>query len=210
MTKSGIGTIATNSTNPITNSQANINTNPTTNQTIANAEIPIWIADKKKWVTGLSKKTTINDLIFAILKQCQLIPTTPMSNDQILDHISQKYVLIECVFDTSNTSNATGESLGNQRILNNESKVYKYLNKWNQLWINGNNSFMLKIFECQQISNQIADSTTTTVSSSLVNSELNTNNNGNEKAATSSLATKILKKFGVGSTSNNNSNTNVK
>ena len=61
-----------------------------TSSLIANAEIPIWVADKKKWVTGISKKTTVNDLIYAILKQCQI----SLPSNQ-LELISNQYVLVE-------------------------------------------------------------------------------------------------------------------
>ena len=79
MTKSGIGThqntSMVNNNNMLpndTNATSNNGHTVSSSALIANAEIPIWVADKKKWVTGISKKTTINDLIGAILKQCQL------------------------------------------------------------------------------------------------------------------------------------------
>jgi hypothetical protein len=88
MTKSGIGT-----TSPIPQQQQSNTNTMNSLVSISNAEIPIWVSDKKKWVTGISKKTTINDLIFAILKQCQLVN----SNNE-MELVSNQYVLIEYKF----------------------------------------------------------------------------------------------------------------
>lgn len=116
MTKSGIGTAtsaaaATTPNGTIGNgavSSSNTNgTNSAIAACIAQAEIPVWVADKKKWVTGISKKTTVNDLIHAILKQCQ-IAVLPSSHEQLA-----QYVLVE--FETSsvvgNDVNVSSSSL---------------------------------------------------------------------------------------------------
>ena len=194
MTKSGIGTqqagqqqqtaTTTTTTLPTQTSSASVHTAPnssnntglaTASSSITTVEIPIWIADRKKWVTGISKKTTINDLIYAILKQCHLIPQpqTPtsasssaqanqtnqtnqtassqeMSHSSIIDQIASQYALFEYTWSLpSDTSAAEPQS----NALDGETKVYKCLSRWTQLNMSSNaNSapqFMLKILECQ-------------------------------------------------------------
>ena len=162
-------------------------------QLIANAEIPIWVSDKKKWVTGISKKTTINDLIFAILKQCQIVLSNENNNNNntlnligggggsLLSGLNNmQYVLVEYNFEPSsdlvfnsneNNNNQNNQQvvLSSQRILNGDSKVYKFLSKWSysgqQLGLplnvgggGGSNNLMLKIlqkqaYECEQNNN---------------------------------------------------------
>lgn len=217
MTKSGIGThqpqsnmslnTTTNSNNTNNNGsthtpQSQTPTLPSSSSLIANAEIPIWVADKKKWVTGISKKTTINDLIFAILKQCQIVPQKNQLQNES-EPLSSQYVLIEYNFEP----NADAEHqvvLASQRILNGDSKVYKYLVKWS---FSGpqpqqNNNLMLKILQRQAYE-----------TSPSLNSDQNSHHNdtvtsnqglnGNEQRGNStSLATKLLKKFGVSSSTN--------
>ena len=158
MTKSGIGTQQQQHANNMVNN-TNINNSNNGNDTsvqqqtisssalIANAEIPIWVADKKKWVTGISKKTTINDLICAILKQCQI--TVPSKNSE-QEALSSQYVLVEYNFE-ANKEAEHQVVLASQRILNGDSKVYKYLAKWS---FNGqqpqqNSNLMLKILARQ-------------------------------------------------------------
>ncbi len=138
-----------------------------TSSLIANAEIPIWVSDKKKWVTGISKKTTVNDLIYAILKQCQILPTHGTNQ---LDLISNQYVLVEytLLLDSNIDQFVSASSFSNldnqqqlQRILNGDSKVYKYLNKWanSQLMTNQQqqqqtplqSNLMLKILQRQPV-----------------------------------------------------------
>ena len=116
MTKSGIGTQQqqpqqVSSAPSPANGQSGTSTTTTSASLIANAEIPIWVADKKKWVTGISKKTTINDLIFAILKQCQIVgasggkPGEPTHAAQS-DLITNQYVLVEYQFEPNTNSNS--------------------------------------------------------------------------------------------------------
>ena len=96
-----VATTSSNSTAAACSASANI----------ATIEIPIWIGEKKKWVTGLSKKTTVNDVIFAVLKQCGIIPppisgqadqrsSSPsqqqMSSSNATGNTSEQYVLVEC------------------------------------------------------------------------------------------------------------------
>ena len=118
MTKSGIGTLQHHQqqqhhqsngqagTNQLAN-MSNASSSSSTSSLISNAEIPIWVADKKKWVTGISKKTTINDLIYAILKQCQLVPlqqsqsagNKTTESNTFFEQIAHQYVLIEYTLD---------------------------------------------------------------------------------------------------------------
>jgi hypothetical protein len=251
MTKSGIGTANQAATNPCispntsdqmpitpasvtsntsSNSNGSIQQPPTnstiqqqaTQQSIANAEIPIYISDKKKWVTGISKKTTINDLIFAILKQCQLIDTNSNANNSalLLEQIASKYVLIELETFYDPTANSSEERCKIQRILNNDTKVYKNLSRWSQLWANTNNNpFVLKILECQASPVVASQSTSEPSSGGGGSQAFCTKNDTNESSASatnkqthgsSSLATKLLKKFGVSSASNINSMTPLK
>ena len=213
MTKSGIGTNSTanHPTQPTSLSSTQApQTNQTTSASIANAEIPIWISDRKKWVTGISKKTTINDLIYAILKQCHLIGANSASEtintSSQLEQIANQYVLIEYQFEPPGNSNNNNEpspdqaqtqlTITSQRILNGDTKVYKYLNKWSQspnTNINTNSNVMLKILQRQA------------ENSDLNEKEVNNSSSSSQQQSSTSLATKLLKKFGVSSNNNNNS-----
>ncbi len=179
MTKSGIGTLEhpTMSTNTTTNtpstpsaSQSHTPTPPVSSSAlIANAEIPIWVADKKKWVTGISKKTTINDLIFAILKQCQIAPQSKAQLHNEADPLSSQYVLVEYNFEPTINNNHTLQDaheqqviLTSQRILNGDSKVYKFLAKWSfsgQHPAQQQNNLMLKILQKQVYEENVRFST---------------------------------------------------
>ena len=141
MTKSGIGTASlaptTNGSNGMTStSSGTMLTNGTMSaNSISQAEIPIWVADKKKWVTGISKKTTVNDLIHAILKQCQItVPPASAADSTVANH----YVLVE--FDMSSTSTDQQQLLpptvdsdnqlqhiNSQKIIDGDSKVQNFL-----------------------------------------------------------------------------------
>lgn len=127
MTKSGIGTNGETTTTTTTSngsSSSGTNNNNTASGTITQngvdqAEIPIWVADKKKWVTGISKKTTVNDLIHAILKQCQI----PITDQQT----ASQYVLVEFETSSSSSSNEPNEPqqqvINSQKIIDGDSKV---------------------------------------------------------------------------------------
>lgn len=183
MTKSGIGTTAQHT---LTNQTSAQNLTPS----IGSAEIPIWVADRKKWVTGISKKTTINDLIYAILKQCQLVSDSSHSDSSsIVEQIASQFVLTEYQYEPSPESPEAEFVLSSQRILDGDSKVYKYLPKWSQ--ITTNNNLMLKILQREQISDPSSET-----SAPVQNSH-------------NSLASKILKKIGVNSNSNLNKNLTV-
>ena len=211
MTKSGIGTQqqVPSAPSPANGQPGSVNTT-TSASLIANAEIPIWVADKKKWVTGISKKTTINDLIFAILKQCQIVgaaggkPGEPTHQAQS-DLITNQYVLVEYQFEPNTNANMLDNVVGvindqqvvitSQRILNGDSKVYKFLTKWSftsgQQQQPQQNNLMLKILQRQSYEGGTALGLQT-------NSEQETQPNADRPNSTS-LATKLLKKFGVSS-----------
>lgn len=218
MTKSGIGTESM--VNPMIGhnhhhhnlQQQNASTSSIV---ISKTEIPIWVSDRKKWVTGINKRTTVNDLIFAVLKQCQVISggqlvgvkhqigqsKTSLESSQatLMEQISNLFVLVEYYFeldssiDTSLSSHQHhGGQCTSQRLLENDSKVYKYFNKWLQ----SPNSYMLKILQRQiPLNEQIATSIEATNHTEQVNSMNNSGSGGH-----SSLATKLLRKFGVSST----------
>lgn len=238
MTKSGIGTTGTksNTLSPSLSSSAGGGLNNNTNQppstttittTTAQAEIPIWVADKKKWVTGISKKTTVNDLIYAILKQCQIIPPPFHSNESTAvpsyDMISSQYVLVE-------NHQPQSDSQPSQRILNGDSKVYKYLSKWsqtptvvnNKTQTTANNSgILLKILQREPINVENSSNSETTPPSTneapaqpqSANSKSSTSTSTpNIHTTTSSSSTnqsggltKLLKKFGASSSTSSSS-----
>jgi hypothetical protein len=162
MTKSGIGTVSGTSANILHQQHNGNNTNPTSSALISKTEIPIWVSDRKKWVTGINKRTTINDLIFAVLKQCQVINASTgttsgkgqssKSNEQpgqhanVMEHIASLYVLAEYHLEQNEPAGANSSNMqASYRILENDSKVYKYFSKWLQ----SPNSYMLKILQRQ-------------------------------------------------------------
>ena len=74
-------------------------------------EIPVWVNGKRKWVTGITKKTTFDDLIYALLVQADLLESSEISN-----HIAG-YAIAECVQSI--------DAVLTQRILKGRSKVIK-------------------------------------------------------------------------------------
>ena len=242
MTKSGIGTLqhqhqqhhihqsnGQSGTSQLAN-MSNASSSSSTSSLISNAEIPIWVADKKKWVTGISKKTTINDLIYAILKQCQLVPSQQsnstsngktMESNNFFDQIAQQYVLIEYTLDNCLvTGDSQNEQFTSQRVLSGDSKVYKYLNKWanSQLMSQQQQpqqhvqpNLMLKILQRETTFNSEHSSSTSIMNeqpSSTPTNTNTTNTTNTTSSTTASLATKLLKKFGVTQPINNNNNNN--
>ncbi|CAF5108104.1 unnamed protein product, partial [Rotaria socialis] len=69
-------------------------------------EIPVWVHGKRKWVTGITKKTTFDDLIYALLAQADLIKTSGIANSSA-NNITG-YAIAECtqltVSSPSNTN----------------------------------------------------------------------------------------------------------
>lgn len=83
-------------------------------------EIPVWVNGKRKWVTGITKKTTFDDLIYALLVQADLLKSS-----DITDNISG-YAISECIQTTPSST----ESVITQRILKGRSKVIKAYKSW--------------------------------------------------------------------------------
>lgn len=79
-------------------------------------EIPVWVNGKRKWVTGITKKTTFDDLIYALLVQADLLDSSEISN-----HITG-YAIAECTQSI--------DSILTERILKGRSKVIKTYKSW--------------------------------------------------------------------------------
>ena len=165
MTKSGVGT-----TTIIPQQQQQQQ-----QQQQSSPEIPIWVSDRKKWVTGISKKTTINDIIYAILKQCHINCDYEYINDYVLVEIM--YSLTTNEQQQHNLNESNNFTINSERVLKGNSKVYKYLNKW----IENSNKLILKVKKCEIIqinelnesisstNNEILDTTLTTTGVSNTN-----------------------------------------
>ena len=82
-------------------------------------EIPVWVNGKRKWVTGITKKTTFDDLIYALLVQADLL--TNSSSNSITG-----YAIAECIQSTSSST----ESVITQRVLKGRTKVIKAYKNW--------------------------------------------------------------------------------
>ena len=79
-------------------------------------EIPVWVNGKRKWVTGITKKTTFDDLIYALLMQADLLESSEISNN------ITGYAIAECV--------QSMDAILTQRILKGRSKVIKVSKSW--------------------------------------------------------------------------------
>ena len=209
MTKSGVGTTTT------INQQQQSNMNGQVNTSIAQAtspEIPIWVSDRKKWVTGISKKTTINDIIYAILKHCHINCEYEYIND---------YVLVEIMFSLTNDQSSLNEphqqqnfTINSERVLKGNSKVYKYLSKW----IENANKLILKVKKCElvQINDDIihnglnaslSSESSAATENHINNTTLDTTLTG---VSNTNTITKFFKKLAnVNNNSNASSNSNV-
>lgn len=95
-------------------------------------EIPVWVNGKRKWVTGITKKTTFDDLIYALLAQADLLKTCGVSNPS--SSTITGYAIAECVQLTATTSSGPGDadapSLITQRIIKGRGKVIKAYKNW--------------------------------------------------------------------------------
>ena len=95
-------------------------------------EIPVWVHGKRKWVTGITKKTTFDDLIYALLAQADLLKPSDLTHSSS-DAITG-YAIAECIQLTlpSPTSNEIDPdaSLLTQRIIKGRSKVIKAYKTW--------------------------------------------------------------------------------
>jgi hypothetical protein len=204
MTKSGVGTTTT--TTNSNNNHTSMNGQTSTSTTTA-TEIPIWVSDRKKWVTGISKKTTINDIIYAILKQCHINCEYEYIND---------YVLVEIMYSLTNEHYLTDHHhhqqqqnfiINAERVLKGTSKVYKYLSKW----IENSNKLILKVKKCEisddannsnnglNVSLSSASSTATTIDNNSLDTTLTGVSNTN-------TITKFFKKLTNVNNNNNNNN----
>jgi hypothetical protein len=79
-------------------------------------EIPVWVNGKRKWVTGITKKTTFDDLIYALLVQADLLKSSDITNS------ITGYAIAECIQSI--------ESILSQRILKGRLKVVKVSKTW--------------------------------------------------------------------------------
>ncbi|CAF1393905.1 unnamed protein product [Adineta steineri] len=102
-------------------------TNATNNSSDINEiilEIPVWVYGKRKWVTGITRKTTFDDLIYALLAQSELLKSSDIT------HISSNsitgYAIAECI----QTIPSSNESVITQRIFKGRTKVIKVYKSW--------------------------------------------------------------------------------
>ena len=95
-------------------------------------EIPVWVNGKRKWVTGITKKTTFDDLIYALLAQADLLKTSEITNSSSTSIAG--YAIAECIQLTASSSSTINDceapSLITQRILKGRDKVIKTYKNW--------------------------------------------------------------------------------
>lgn len=87
-------------------------------------EIPVWVHGKRKWVTGITKKTTFDDLIYALLAQSDLLKTGDVSNSSSSSITG--YAIAECVQSVPSSA----ETVSTQRIFKGRTKVIKVHKSW--------------------------------------------------------------------------------
>lgn len=168
------------------------------------------VADQLKWVTGLSKKTTVNEIIYVVLKKCNInapelkSPTLSSSSSSSSSHKDvgyKEYVLAELNLSpiVSNTCQSSSREqnqesseamreISSELIIDGDSLVYKHIDRW--LNPETKDNILLKILQ--------RDDTTTLDSA---------NNNGNEQMRHTkmSLGSKIMRKLGFGSSKTSSS-----
>ena len=105
-------------------------------------EIPVWVNGKRKWVTGITKKTTFDDLIYALLVQADLLDSSEISNN------ITGYAIAECTQSI--------DTILTERILKGRSKVIKICKSWQF------DQLPLTILHLISIDNHHSASTTTT------------------------------------------------
>ncbi|CAF0782499.1 unnamed protein product [Adineta ricciae] len=95
-------------------------------------EIPVWVYGKRKWVTGITKKTTFDDLIYALLAQADLLKSSTLTNSS--PNAVTGYAIAECVQLTASTvpnaNESEAPSLITQRLLKGRGKVIKAYKTW--------------------------------------------------------------------------------
>ena len=97
-------------------------------------EIPVWVHGKRKWVTGITKKTTFDDLIYALLAQADLLKSSEITHSSSSSAGLTGYAIAECLqltaSSTSNTNDSDSPSLVTQRIIKGRGKVIKAYKTW--------------------------------------------------------------------------------
>lgn len=95
-------------------------------------QIPVWVHGKRKWVTGISKKTTFDDLIYALLVQAEILKATGTINSS--SNVLPGYAIAECLQLTASSASNSNESeppsLITQRIIKGRGKVIKAHKTW--------------------------------------------------------------------------------
>ncbi|CAF2385828.1 unnamed protein product [Rotaria sp. Silwood2] len=119
-------------TTATTNNNNNNNSSDTTELTL---EIPVWVQGKRKWVTGITKKTTFDDLIYALLAQADLLKASGTTNSSSNNNITG-YAIAECTqltvssLSSSNNNDCETPSLITQRVMKGRAKVIKAYKNW--------------------------------------------------------------------------------
>ncbi|CAF3915679.1 unnamed protein product [Rotaria sp. Silwood2] len=114
------------------NNNNNNNSSDTTELTL---EIPVWVQGKRKWVTGITKKTTFDDLIYALLAQADLLKASGTTNSSSNNNITG-YAIAECTqltvssLSSSNNNDCETPSLITQRVMKGRAKVIKAYKNW--------------------------------------------------------------------------------
>ena len=105
-------------------------------------EIPVWVQGKRKWVTGITKKTTFDDLIYALCAQADLLKSSDITNSSSSSsNAIAGYAIAECIQSgplppapvvASPTSNEADVevSLITQRVIKGRTKVIKAHKAW--------------------------------------------------------------------------------
>jgi len=108
------------------NNSISANNNTSIDPDETTIQIPVWVHGKRKWVTGITKKTTFDDLIYALLAQADLLK---VSTNQGLTG----YAIAECLqLKAPSFPQQDGEpaSLITQRIVKGRGKVMKAHKNW--------------------------------------------------------------------------------
>ena len=121
------------STNTSNTSATNTSVSSSENNELT-LEIPVWVHGKRKWVTGITKKTTFDDLIYALLAQAELLKasaTTNSSSTCITGYAIAECIQLTAASPSSNTNNESeAPSLLTQRVLKGRGKVIKSYKNW--------------------------------------------------------------------------------
>ena len=84
------------------------------------AEIPFWIHDRPKWVSGISKQTTCQDILLALVKAEKKNKTKDEADDDVASkEISRQLALVE-------------QWRGVERPLANSSRILKLWQAWGE------------------------------------------------------------------------------